>query len=107
MNTDDFKKLIKQYSEEDVTADEPHVSMRCEENAITFDEIKHTLFGDNYPLIRIVEDRPHVYKLYFQLSRKTELKVIIDLLRYKKINVRTIKRLTYKFRLGTIQRRRF
>lgn len=107
MNTDDFKKLIKQYSEEDITADEPHLGMRCVENNITFDQIKDILLSDNYPLIRIIEDRPQVYKLYFQLSRKTELKVVVDFFAYKKINIRTIKRLTYKFRLGTIQRRRF
>ncbi len=105
MEIDDFKKLVQYLTEENITLDEPHVSMRCVENNITPDEIKKIVLSENTQLIRIVEDGPKVFKLYYRLSKKQELKIVIDLFTYKKINVRTVKRLVQKFRLGAIVRR--
>ena len=90
-----------------VTFDEPHVSMRCEENNISKDDVLQILLDENAVLIRLVEDRPRVYKLYYRLGRKTELKMVVDLLTYGTINVRTVKKLSEKFRLGVIRKRRF
>lgn len=81
--------------------------MRCEENGITLEYVKSVLRGKAHELIRVVEDRPKVYKLYYKLNRKTELKIIVDLLVYRKVNIRTVKRLSSNFRLGSVKRRRF
>jgi len=105
MNIDDFKKLVKNYSEQNVTSDEPHVSMRCEENVLTLGKVKETILDQNAKLIRLVEDRPKVYKLYYQLSRKRELKIVIDLVEHNKINIRTVKILSNQFRIGSLRRR--
>lgn len=107
MNIHDFIKLVQHYTGENITSDEPHVAMRCQENNITFDEIKRTLLFENVKLIRIVEDRPKVYKLYYHLSKNTELKIVVDLFVYNRVNIRTVKRLAHKFKLGAIQKQRF
>jgi hypothetical protein len=107
VNVEDFKKLVKQYSEEDITTDEPHVSLRCEQNDITIDVIKKTLLDPNANLVRIIEDRPKVYKVYYPLSKKRELKVVVDVLTHKKLNIRTVRILDKKSRLAFLSRRRF
>lgn len=81
--------------------------MRCEENGITLEYVKNVLRGKVHELVRVVEDRPEVYKLYYELGGKTELKIIVDLFTYRKLNIRTVKRLSNKFRLGSVKRRRF
>lgn len=107
MKIDDFRKLVRNYTEENITSDEPHVSMRCEENNISTEEVKKILLYENSKLVRLIEDRPKVYKLYYWLSRRQELKIVIDLFIYQKINIRTVKRLVHKFKLGSIRKRRF
>lgn len=107
MSPQDFKNLISSFAEENITADEPHVSMRCEENDIKLDQIRSMLLGSGHELIRVVEDRPKVYKLYYRLSRKTELKIVVDVLAFNKLNIRTVKKLSRKFRLGSVKRYRF
>ncbi len=107
MNIEDFKKLVRNLSEADVLTDEPHVSMRCEENSITIDFVKKTLLGQNAELVRLVEDRPNVYKLYYRLSKLCELKLVIDLLTHQKINIRTVKILNKQSRIAFLSRRRF
>ncbi len=104
MEIDDFKKLVSNYTEENITSDEPHVGMRCRENDVSLNEIKKLLLYENMKLIRLVGDRPKVFKLYYHLSRHQELKIVIDLFTYQKINIRTVKRLLYKFKLGVIKR---
>ena len=107
MNPQDFKKIIENFTEENITVDEPHVTMRCEENSIKVEQVKSTLLGGGLELIRVIEDRPKVYKLYYRLSRKTELKIVVDIFVYNKINIRTVKKLSRKFRLGSVKRQRF
>ncbi|MBI2136994.1 hypothetical protein HYU12_00575 [Candidatus Woesearchaeota archaeon] len=107
MNPQDFMKIAENFTEENITADEPHVTLRCEENNLNLEEVKQTLLGRGPELIRVIEDRPKVYKLYYRMSRKTELKIIADVLTYNKVNIRTIKKLSRKFRLGSIKRQRF
>lgn len=107
MNIPEFRKLVRGLSELDITFDEPHVTLRCDENNILKENIIRVLLSESSVLIRIVEDRPHVYKLYFQLGKKTELKIVMDTFTYGKINVRTVKKLSYKFRIGAIRERRF
>ena len=107
MNPHDFKKIAASFTEENITTDEPHVNMRCEENGIKVEQVKNTLLGNGPELIRVIEDRPKVYKLYFRLSRKTELKIVVDVLVHSKINIRTVKKLSRKFRLGSVKRQRF
>lgn len=105
MEIEDFKKLVKGFDEDSIDYDEPHFSMRCDENSITKKTVVKTVLNPSN-LIRIVNDRPKVFKLYFRLSKKRELKIIIDLLKHKKINLRTVKVLDKKFKLGKISRRR-
>ena len=107
MNIGDFQKLVKHFSEDNFTSDEPHVSMRCEENNVSFDDVKRTLLDPNAQLIRVIEDRPRVYKLYYFLSKRRELKIIVDLLEHNRLNIRTVKVLNTKFRIKTLPRRRF
>lgn len=107
MSPKDFKNLVSNFTEENLTMDEPHVTMRCQENNIKLDQIKGTLLGSGHELVRIIEDRPKVYKLYYHLSRKTELKIVVDMFAYNKLNIRTVKILNRKFRLGSVKRQRF
>lgn len=107
MNPEDFKKLVKGYTVDAITSDEPHVTIRCQENNITLDEVKRTILNQHADLVRIVRDRPNVYKIYYRLSRHRELKVVIDLLTRKKVNLRTVKILDNRFHLGSIRRQRF
>ena len=107
MDLEGFKKLIKDYNEDNITSDEPHVSIRCEENNIKLDYLKRIILDENSNLIRIVKDRQKVYKLYCRLSRKKELKIVIDLLDHKNINIRTVKILTNKFRIKYLRKQRF
>ena len=94
------------FTEENIYSDEPHVSMRCEENDFPLEKVKKILLDPNSKLIRIVEDRPKVYKLYYFLSKKRELKVVIDLDSHK-LTVRTVKVLSSQFRIKALPRRRF
>ncbi len=105
MNADDFKRLVQNYTEENITSDEPHVALRCQENSISLNEVKEYLLYENSKLVRVVQDRPKVFKLYYRLSRRQELKVVIDLFEYRMINIRTVKRLIHKFKVGLIRRR--
>ena len=87
MNPQDFKKITAIFSEENITTDEPHVTVRCEENDIKVEQVKNALLGSGPELVRVIEDRSKVYKLYYRLSRKTELKLVVDVLVYNKINI--------------------
>ena len=104
MNIDDFRTLVKNYTEDNITSDEPHVGIRCAENGIDITEVKRHLLFENSKLIRLVEDRPKVYKLYYRLSRQQELKIVIDLFTFQRINIRTVKRLMHKFKIKFLQR---
>ena len=106
MNPTNFKKLIKNYSVEAITSDEPHVTLRCDENNITLDNVKNTILDKNSNFIRIVQDRKNIYKLYYKLSRHRELKIIVDII-HTKINIKTVKILDDRFRIGHIKRQRF
>ena len=81
--------------------------MRCEENDIDIDFVKNVLISCSFLPARIVEDRHRVYKIYYRLSRHVELKIIVDLFEYNKINIRTIKRINDAFRIRFIRKRRF
>ncbi len=107
MNVDDFKKLLRQYTDEKIKTDEPHISMRCEENGMTIEGIKRMLLDPYADLVRIVEDRPEVYKVYYRLSKKRELKVVVDVMEHEKLNIRTVKILNKLSRLTALKRRRF
>ena len=107
MNPQDFKNIVSSFTEENITIDEPHVTTRCEENDIKLEQVKSMLLGSGHELVRIIEDRPKVYKLYYRLSRKTELKVVVDVFAYNTLNIRTVKKLSRKFRLGSVKRQRF
>lgn len=106
MDIADFKKLVSGYTKENFDFDEPHFSERCEENSITKEEVLQTLLYPNSNLIRIVKDRPGVFKIYFKLSKKRELKIVLDTLEHKMIKLRTVKILDSKFKLGKITSRR-
>lgn len=105
MKIEDFKNLIKFYSEDNITSDEPHVSMRCNENNVSIQFVKKTLLDIKANLVRVIEDRSNVYKLYYRLSKKRELKIVIDLLLFQKINIRTVKILNIKFRIGVLSKK--
>ena len=102
MNPQDFVKIAENFTEENITTDEPHVTLRCEENNLKLEEVKQIVLGRCPELTRVIEDQPKVYKLYYRMSRKTELKIAADVLTYNKVNIRTIKKLSRKFRLGSI-----
>jgi len=108
MEIKDFKKIIDTIAESDIEFDEPHVSLRCEENSFSKEKIIKILLYENTKLVNIIEDRPKVYKLYFKLSERRQLKLIIDMLKYGKLMVRTVKimdRKLYK-KIKTIKKRR-
>jgi len=105
MQIDDFLKLIKNYTENNVTCDEPHVSLRCMENHITIEEVKKFLLHESEKLIRIVEDRPKVFNIYYKLSKRQELKIVLDTFTYQRLNIRTVKRLVQKHKIGFVRRR--
>ena len=107
MNPQDFKKIAANFTEETITIDEPHVTIRCDENNIKVEQVKNALLGNGPELIRVIEDRLRVYKLYYRLSRKTELKIVVDMFAHNKINIRTLKKLSRKFTVGSVKRQRF
>ena len=107
MNIKELKNLLEKSTEGNIDFDEPHVSSRCAENNITKQQIKHNLLHETGKLTHFIEDRPKVYKLYFNLSERRQLKVIVDMLKFRKITVRTIKILDKKLykRVKSINRR--
>jgi len=109
MNIRELKNLLENSTEENIDFDEPHVSLRCAENNITKQQIVHILLHENTKLTNFIEDRPKVYKLYFKLSERRQLKAIIDTLKFRKITLRTIKILDRKLykRVKSIKRRGF
>jgi len=107
MNPNDFKKLVRSYSADDIISDEPHVTLRCNENNIALEDIKKTILDQDADLVRVVRDRAQVYKIYYKLTRHRELKIVLDLLTHKRINIRTVRILDDRFRIGKIQRQRF
>ena len=105
MDIKDFKKFVQGLTETDFDSDEPHISQRCEENEISKDEVIDTILHQSDKLVRIVKDRPNVYKFYYKMSKHTELKVFIEFTAPRKILLLTVKKLTDKFRLGRISRK--
>ena len=109
MNIRELKNLLENSTEENIDFDEPHISSRCAENNTTKQQIVHILLHETGKLMHFIEDRPKVYKLYFKLSERRQLKAIIDTLKFGKIAVRTIKILDRKLykRVKSINRRGF
>mgnify|MGYP001441649043 CR=1 FL=1 len=107
MNISELKKLLENSTEENIDFDEPHVSLRCKENNITKQQVMQIVLHESEKLTNFIEDRPKVYKLYFKLSERRQLKVIIDILQFKIITIRTIKILDRKLykRVRFIRRR--
>ena len=101
MNVKELQKLFKKSTEENILFDEPHISQRCKENNLTKEQVVYTLLHETTKLTHFIEDRAKVYKLYFQLTKKRQLKVIIDLLTYKRIMIRTVKILDKRFSRNT------
>ena len=108
MDKKDFKKLIRSLTEDNIEFDEPHISLRCRENSFSKEKIIKILLYENDKLTNIIEDRPKVYKLYFKLSKRRQLKLIVDILEHNKPMIRTIKILDRKLykKIKTIKRRR-
>ena len=105
----ELKKILNNSTEGNIEFDEPHVSLRCKENNITKEKVIYILLNKSESLFNFLEDRPRVYKLYFKLNERRQLKVIIDLLKTKRIMVRTIKILDRKLykNIKLIKRKRF
>ena len=101
-----MRKILEGYTEENVVFDEPHVSVRCEENDVTKEKVLHMLLHETNTLTNVIEARPQVYKVYFQLTKKRQLKVVIDLHEYRKIKVRTVKMMNRKLYKRVKLRRR-
>ncbi|MBS3144096.1 hypothetical protein J4208_00775 [Candidatus Woesearchaeota archaeon] len=96
MNVESMKKILENCTEETIVFDEPHVLVRCGENDITKEKVLHILLHETNTLTNIIEARPQVYRVYFQLTKKRQLKVILDLCEYKKIRIRTVKMMNRK-----------
>jgi hypothetical protein len=111
MNLRELKSLLENSTEENIEFDEPHVSLRCEENNIKKESIIHTLLRETNKLTHFIEDRPKVYKLYFKLSERRQLKVIIDIVKPRRIMIRTVKVLDRKLykntRIINLKKKRF
>ena len=108
MKVKDFRKILSTIYEKDILFDEPHFTKRCIENNITKEKVINILIYENDKLSNIIEDRSKVYKLYFKLSNRRQLKLIADLLKYGKITLRTVKILDRKLykKIKTIRRRK-
>ena len=108
MDINNFKKILMNISEDDIEFDDPHFTKRCNENSLTKEKITYILLYENNKLSNIIEDRPRVYKLYFKLNERRQLKLIVDLFKYKKIMLRTVKILDRKLykKVKIIKRRR-
>ncbi len=91
-----MKRILESFSEENLNFDDPHVELRCRENNITKDDIVRILLYESNKLTNVIMDRTGVYKLYFKLSNKRQLKVIIDLFKHKEATIRTVKILDRK-----------
>ncbi|MBI4451465.1 hypothetical protein HY642_05810 [Candidatus Woesearchaeota archaeon] len=85
-----FRKLVKGLTEENIAADQPHVNHRCEEYGLSFDHIRRVLLDTHAPMLRVVQGRSAVCKVYYRCGRG-ELKIIVDALSHRKLCVRTIK----------------
>mgnify|MGYP001574588404 FL=1 len=96
MNVEELKRLLEKSTEEDIEFDEPHISLRCQENDTTKEKIMHILLHEAGRLSHVVQDRPNVYKIYFKLSERRQLKLIIDTIKRGRIMVRTVKILDRK-----------
>ncbi|MBI2105787.1 hypothetical protein HYT56_03040 [Candidatus Woesearchaeota archaeon] len=103
-----MKKFLENFTESNIDFDDPHVELRCKENNFTKQDLIRILLYETNKLSNVIADRSKVYKLYFNLSNRRQLKVIIDLFEYKKIKIRTIKILDRKLykRIRLIKRKR-
>ena len=96
MNVESMKKILENCTEENITFDEPHVSERCREYKITKENIIHIMIKETNMLTNIIEDRPQVYKLYFKLNKRRQLKIIVDFFEHKKVRIRTLRTMDRK-----------
>ena len=96
MNIEELQKILKNSTEENIDFDEPHISLRCRENNLTKEKIIYILLHETENLVNFIEDRPKVYKIYFKLSSRRQLKLVIDIFNPRKIMIRTIKILDRK-----------
>ncbi|MDP1694471.1 MAG: hypothetical protein Q8L34_02940 [Candidatus Woesearchaeota archaeon] len=96
MNVESMRKILENCTEENIILDEPHISVRCEENDITKEKVLHILLHETNTLTNIIEARSQVYRAYFQLNKRRQLKIILDLSEYKKIRIRTVKMMNRK-----------
>ena len=91
MNLKELTRVLESFTEENIEFNEPHVSLRCEENKITKGQVVHIMLHETSKLSHFSEDRPNIYKLYFKVSKSRQLKVIIDLVTQKRVMIRTVK----------------
>ena len=83
--------MLEKSTEENIIFDEPHISLRCQEYKITKEQITYIMLREIASLVNLIEDRPQVYKLYFKLNERRQLKIVTDIFEYRKIRVRTIR----------------
>ena len=109
MNLIELRKILENFNEDKIEFDEPHISLRCEENNIKKKQIIHFILYETRRLSNFIEDRQNVYKLYFKLSRRKQLKLIVDIINPDKLLVRTVKVLDSKLykNIRFIKRRRY
>ena len=108
MKVEAIKKILESSTDENIEFDDPHVELRCKENNITKESVISMLLYETGKLSNVIEDRPKVYKLYFELNKRRQLKVIIDIFKHRKIMVRTVKILDRKLykKIKTIKKGR-
>ena len=91
MDKKDFYKKISGYTEENFIFDDPHFSKRCEEYDLSKEWIIDGVIKRKWYVRILNQDRPKVYKVYFELSKHKLLKLIIDFEIHNKIRLRTIR----------------
>lgn len=72
-------EILKKLSDESIQFDEPHVSQRIDQYGLSKEKILHYLLRQPGSIHKIVEDRKAVYKVYYGLSRKKQLKIVIQI----------------------------
>ena len=89
MDPKSMKKWLNRFSEEQITCrDEAHIKERVEERGIPLEFVKRNLLNP-IKLNRVIKERKSVYRLYFKLSGRRTLVIIIDFLKRQSLNIRT------------------
>jgi len=90
MDVKDFKRLTRNFTEENILVNEEHVLKRCELRDVVLEQVTRLLLDQSSRLLSVSQLRHKVYRVRYGLSAHREIDVIVEFPAARRLKILTI-----------------